>query len=157
MSALTNPADEARVRVARSRLALAQGHARLQNARLQVDQACLKLDDLRTPRNDLGRKVDDGQSQVEQHGVGVVGAVAALAQSLGQSANQLINHRPSRCVDSQDVAQCHHSLLTLHGLVTRYVTGAHLTARRWLQRKAWVRRAALSARPSDATAEGGAE
>lgn len=40
--------------------------------------------------------------------------------------------------------------------LTRYVTGAHLTARRWLQRRAWVRRAASTARPSGTT-QGGAE
>ncbi|AMT70485.1 hypothetical protein [Mycobacteroides immunogenum] len=42
----------------------------------------------------------------------------------------------------------HNNLLTLHGLSTRYVAGAILAASRWLQRKAWVRRAVLTARPS---------
>lgn len=91
MSALTNPADEARVRVARSRLALAQGHARLQNARLQVDQACLKLDDLRTPRNDLGRKVDDGQSQVDswRRFADAVGRAKIAARNSGHEVTRL--------------------------------------------------------------------
>lgn len=45
----------------------------------------------------------------------------------------------------------HHILPALHGLPTRYVTGAHLAVCRWLQRRAWVRRAAAIARTSDTT------
>lgn len=49
----------------------------------------------------------------------------------------------------------HNNLLTLHGLLTRHVTGAFLTASRSLQRKAWVRRAAAPVtRPSDTTTGG---
>lgn len=43
----------------------------------------------------------------------------------------------------------HHSLLTLHGLPTRYVASALLLACWWLQRKGWARRAAMPwSRPS---------
>ena len=50
----------------------------------------------------------------------------------------------------------HHRLLALHGLVTRYGTGAILAASRWLQRRAWVRRAAVILRPSDTMSGPGA-
>ena len=47
----------------------------------------------------------------------------------------------------------HHSLLALHGRLTRYVAGALLLAACWqLQRKAWSRRAAMPwSRPSGTT------
>ena len=51
----------------------------------------------------------------------------------------------------------HSNLLALHGLRTRYVTGALLASRRWLQRMGWVRRAAVSSpRPSGTTTGGDA-
>ena len=56
---------------------------------------------------------------------------------------------------SPDV-ESHHSLLALHGLRTRYVTGALLASRRKLQRRQWVRRAGPAARPSDTTTGGDA-
>lgn len=40
--------------------------------------------------------------------------------------------------------------------VTRYVTDTLLAARRWLQRKAWTRRAAAPTRPSGTTTEANA-
>lgn len=51
------------------------------------------------------------------------------------------------------ILTAHHSLLTSARAVTRHVTGALLAARRWLQRKAWTRRAAAPTRPSGTTTE----
>lgn len=49
----------------------------------------------------------------------------------------------------------HSKLLTLHGPLTRYVTGALLTSRRWLHRKAGIRQVSVPRGLSDATPTGG--
>jgi hypothetical protein len=86
---------------------------------------------------------------------------SAFARYIG-----VANHSPDGRHDSADLvdreagvdvsvnSEIHHSLLALHGFAARYVTGAILAAR-WLQRRAWVRRAALATRPSDTTQGGG--
>jgi hypothetical protein len=59
-----------------------------------------------------------------------------------------VKSRPE--VDPRGIDVIHHRLLSLHGLLTRHVTG--VDSRRWLQSRQWVRRAAhLLARPSDTT------
>lgn len=72
-----------------------------------------------------------------------------------QAFDQLVGGRLLR--DEARVERLgHHSLLALARAATRYVAGALLASLRWLQRRAWVRRAAAILRPSDTTKGGAA-
>lgn len=75
-----------------------------------------------------------------------------------QVDESLAPHHSGRNLDAtQDgggfrIGNSHYESPSLHGRLTRYVTGAIVAASRWLQRRAWVRQVAATApRPSDTT------
>lgn len=99
--------------------------------------------------NDRGRKMPDDLSRVARLTGQEIYELTSGGQVVGDDNAPQLGDR-GQLVGS---GVRHNSLLTLHGLVTRYVTGAHLTALRWLQqRKAGVRRA-VATRPSGTTSD----
>lgn len=119
-----------------------------------------KLDDLLHKPNhvgDLGGDLEVPEDQQAQHALSRAVVERAVERFVGAKVvnNHAAQHRggtPGVGDVELSPVVCQQSLLTLHGLVTRHVTGAFLAVRQWLQRRAWVRRAAaLAPRPSGTT------
>lgn len=99
------------------------------------------------------RELDEVASSVE-----IQQLASAFGQQLAKAAKfftVLVRER-NRVVAAvvPDVDLCHNKTPYAARALTRYVAGAILAASRWLQRKAWTRRAAGKSRPSGITRGG---
>lgn len=115
---------------------------------LQTLKAIFKGDDSKVQRNGLPDEFNDFLFK----------AWTRLYANLGGGAQDEPGrlHRGGKVVEqggehSPVVGGCQHSLPALHGLPTRHVAGALVSARRSLQRMGWVRRAVAILRPSGTT------
>lgn len=158
MSALTNPADEARVReIVREELSGLEGG----DAGLKISGIRLKLEELLNEPSRLARQLDVPHEGESDHAFTRRVIEGALDRFVGREVVRDHVSERDATLPSLGYVQLspnipHNKTPYAARAVTRYVTGAILTARRWLQRRAWARRAADPlARPSGTT-QGGA-
>lgn len=144
MSGLTHPADERRVReIVREELA----------ARLDVGDAALDVPDGLDNRGQVL-----GQVPVSVSGL-LLGYLRDVLHERGGDWHVVGNRSGDSGAElasggrvTRPVTEINHRKTPyVARAVTRYGTGAILAASRWLQRRAWVRRAVPSGRPSGTT------
>lgn len=129
--------DVLRTEFAAIRLQLEITEIRLNQAQRRLQRLHNRIDN--GSHNELRRQVgldlgDQTQKPVEEDSVPNFRVRSAQSEALERlCANGLLR--------KADVSEVHPDLLTLHGLLTRYVAGAVLTPFRWLQRSGWLRQA----------------
>ncbi|MFV8276334.1 hypothetical protein ACNQPY_10345 [Mycobacteroides abscessus] len=158
MSALSHPADERRVReIVRDELAGLKGG----DAGLKTSGIRLKLDELLNEPSRLARQLDVPHEGESDHAFTRRVIESALDRFVGREVvGDHVSERDA-ALPSLGYVQLspnipHNKTPYVARALTRYVTGAFLTAFRWLQRKAVTRRAAESGTRPSGTTQGGA-